>query len=163
MVAGRGNAMEKQFDEVASALLECVRAKSAIIDGEVVALDEEGVPGFQLLQNRMGFSKSLGNKERGQKLSFFPFDLLYLDGFDLRKSALLERRQLLGQILQPSDSVRYSEHFTGKGAELLQAVRERGLEAIGAKNAGNLYESKRRSNGLHVNAPNQPDLPICVV
>jgi len=161
MVSRRGNPMEKQFAEVASALLECVQANSAIIDGEVVALDENGVPSFQLLQNRMGFSRSLGNKERAQKLSFFPFDLLYLDGFDLRKAALLERRQLLAQILQPSGTVRYSEHFTGKGAELLQAVRERGLEGIVAKNAGSIYESKRSSNWLKIKVTNQADFVLC--
>src|SRR5260370_41132726 len=72
MVSRRGNPMEKQFAEVASALLEGVQANSAIIDGEVVALDENGVPRFQLLQNRMGVSSPLGNEERARKLCFCP-------------------------------------------------------------------------------------------
>jgi bifunctional non-homologous end joining protein LigD len=161
MMSRRGNAMEKQFAEIASALLECVKAKSAIIDGEVVALDENGVPSFQLLQNRMGFSKSAANGNKAQKLSFFAFDLLYLDGYDLRRAALLDRRQLLMQILGPHDRVRYSEHFTGKGAELLQAVKARGLEGIVAKNAGSMYESKRSANWLKIKVTNQGDFVIC--
>jgi bifunctional non-homologous end joining protein LigD len=161
MMSRRGNAMEKQFAEIASALLECVKAKSAILDGEVVALDENGVPSFQLLQNRMGFSKSAANGNKAQKLSFFAFDLLYLDGYDLRRAALLDRRQLLMQILEPHDRVRYSEHFTGKGAELLQAVKARGLEGIVAKNAGSMYESKRSANWLKIKVTNQSDFVIC--
>ncbi|HET6840881.1 MAG TPA: DNA ligase D [Candidatus Angelobacter sp.] len=161
MMSRRGNPMEKQFADVASALLECVKAKSAILDGEVVALDENGVPSFQLLQNRMGFSKSAANGNKAQKLSFFAFDLLYLDGYDLRRAALLDRRQLLMQILGPHERVRYSEHFTGKGAELLQAVKERGLEGIVAKHAGSMYESKRSANWLKIKVTNQGDFVIC--
>jgi bifunctional non-homologous end joining protein LigD len=161
MVSRRGNPMEKQFAEVAGALLECVKAKSAIIDGEVVALDANGIPSFQLLQNRMGFSKSAALKEKPQTLSFFAFDLLYLDGFDLRRAALLDRRQLLAQILQPSETVRYSEHFTGKAAELLQVVKDKGLEGIVAKNAGSAYESRRSPNWVKIKVTNQADFVIC--
>ncbi len=160
MVSRRGNVMDKQFPEVASALPKSVHAQTAIIDGEVVALDENGVPSFQLLQNRTGFHKSLkGGKPHA--LNFFAFDLLYLDGYDLRKAALIDRRRLLQSIILPGDVVRYSDHFAGKGNELLQAVRGKGLEGIIAKHAHSRYESRRSPEWIKIKVTAQQDFVIC--
>ncbi len=160
MVSRRGNVMDKQFPEVAEALPTSIRAKTAIIDGEVVALDENGVPSFQLLQNRTGFHKSIkGGKPHA--LNFFAFDLLYLDGYDLRKAALIDRRQLLQSIVLPGEIVRYSDHFAGKGSELLEAVRAKGLEGIIAKHARSRYESRRSSEWIKIKVTNQQDFVVC--
>jgi bifunctional non-homologous end joining protein LigD len=160
MVSRRGNPMDKQFPEVAQALPEAVRAKTAILDGEIVALDENGAPSFQLLQNRVGFHKSIkGGKPHA--LNFFAFDLLYLDGYDLRGAALIDRRQLLQSIILPSPVIRYSDHFAGKGSELLQAVREKGLEGIIAKQARSRYESRRSPEWIKIKVTSQQDFVIC--
>src|SRR5260370_7302476 len=160
MVSRRGNVMDKQFPEVAEGLPTSIRAKTAIIDGEVVALDENGVPSFQLLQNRTGFHKSIkGGKPHA--LNFFAFDLLYLDGYDLRKAALIDRRQLLQSIVLPGEIVRYSDHFAGKGSELLEAVRAKGLEGIIAKHARSRYESRRSSEWIKIKVTNQQDFLFC--
>ncbi|MGZ4897554.1 MAG: DNA polymerase ligase N-terminal domain-containing protein, partial [Candidatus Angelobacter sp.] len=136
MLSRRGNKLEKQFASVAAALAQCVKADTAIIDGEVVALDDNGNPSFQRLQNMTGFGTKPALKGMAAPfLNFFAFDLLYLNGYDLRKAALIDRRQLLMSILLPSEVVRYSEHFVGKGDELLKAVRAKGLEGILAKQA----------------------------
>src|SRR5262249_57760569 len=112
----------------------------AIIDGEVVALAENGRPSFQHLQNYTGFGTKPALKGVAPPpLNFFAFDLLYLNGYDLRKAALIDRRQLLASIILPNESVRYSDHFAGKGEELLQAVRAQGLEGIIAKQAQSRY------------------------
>lgn len=161
MLSRRGNPMEKQFSEVAKALLECVNADSALIDGEVVALDENGVPSFQLLQNRTGFHKSAAVKDASSSLSFYAFDLLYLNGYDLRGAALIDRRQLLKTILLPSEVVRYSDHFAGKGQELMAAVREKGMEGIVAKQAQSKYESRRSGQWLKIKVASQQDFVIC--
>ncbi len=125
------------------ALAQSVKADTAIIDGEVVALDENGNPSFQHLQNLTGFGTRPALKGMAPPtLNFFAFDLLYLNGYDLRKAALIDRRQLLISILLPSEIVRYSEHFVGKGDELLKAVRAKGLEGIIAKQAQSRYESR---------------------
>ncbi|MBZ5533594.1 MAG: DNA ligase D [Acidobacteriia bacterium] len=161
MLSRRGNAMEKQFAEVAKALLECVNADTALIDGEVVALDENGVPSFQLLQNHTGFHKSASLKNAASALSFYAFDLLYLNGYDLRNAALIDRRQLLSSILLPSETVRYSDHFAGKGQELLEAVTAKGMEGILAKHAQSKYESRRTSQWLKIKIAMQQDFVVC--
>jgi bifunctional non-homologous end joining protein LigD len=160
MVSRRGNIMDKQFPEVSEALPASVRAKTAILDGEVVALDENGVPSFQLLQNRTGFHKSIKGGQP-HALNFFAFDLLYLDGFDLRKAALIDRRLLLQSIVLPGQIVRYSDHFAGKGNELLQAVREKGMEGIIAKHARSRYESRRSAEWIKIKVTNQQDFVVC--
>src|SRR5258707_15576657 len=133
MESKRARKTIKQFASVGSALGQSVKADKAIIDGEVVALDENGNPSFQRLQNMTGFGTNPAVKGAAPFLNFFAFDLLYLNGYDLPKAALIDRPQLLMSILLPGDVLRYSEHFVGKGGELLQAVRAKGLEGIVAK------------------------------
>jgi bifunctional non-homologous end joining protein LigD len=161
MLSRRGNKMEKQFFPVAAALAQSVKADAAIIDGEVVALDDNGHPSFQRLQNLTGFGTKPAVKGVAPFLNFFAFDLLYLNGYDLRKAALIDRRQLLMSILLPSEVVRYSEHFVGKGDELLKAVRAKGLEGILAKQAQSRYESKRSGSWIKIKVTCQQDFVVC--
>jgi bifunctional non-homologous end joining protein LigD len=162
MVSRRGTKLEKQFAVIAEALRTGVKAESAIVDGEIVALDENGKPSFQHLQNLTGFSVKPALKGVVlPPLNFFAFDLLYLNGYDLRKAALIDRRQLLRTILLPSEMVRYSEHFAGKGQELLEAVRTKGLEGIIAKQAQSRYESKRSNCWIKIKVTTQQDFVIC--
>jgi len=161
MVSRRAIAMEGQFPDIAQALSQSIKAESALIDGEIVAFDENGVPSFQHLQNRVGFRRSATMRDKPQAMSFFAFDLLYLDGYDLRKAALIDRRQLLASIIQPGETVKYSDHFAGKGQELLDAVRAKGLEGIVAKRAQSKYESKRSPNWIKIKVAMQQDFVIC--
>ncbi len=162
MLSRRGINLDKQFASVAAALAQSVKADTAIIDGEVVALDENGTPSFQRLQNMTGFGTKPAVKGMAAPLlNFFAFDLIYLNGYDLRKAALIDRRNLLASILLPSDIVRYSEHFAGKGSELLQAVKAKGLEGIVAKQAQSRYESKRSGNWIKIKVTCQQDFVIC--
>lgn len=161
MISRRGTKLDKQFAAVASALVQSVKADTAIIDGEVVALDDNGNPSFQRLQNLTGFGTKPAVKGAAPVLNFFAFDLLYLNGYDLRKAALIDRRQLLMSILLPSEVVRYSEHFVGKGDELLQAVRAKGLEGIIAKQAQSRYESKRSASWIKIKVTCQQDFIVC--
>ncbi len=162
MLSRRGTKLDKQFAAVSSALAQSVKADTAIIDGEVVALDDNGNPSFQHLQNLTGFGTKPALKGMATpNLNFFAFDLLYLNGYDMRKAALIDRRQLLMSILLPSDVVRYSEHFIGKGDELLKAVRAKGLEGIIAKQAQSRYESKRSPNWIKIKVTCQQDFVVC--
>lgn len=161
MCSRRGNAIEQQYPELHQ-IVNVLDAATAIVDGEIVCFDENGVPSFQLLQNRIGAGpKSAPMLAQSQPASFFAFDLLYLNGYDLRRTPLIERKQLLSSILQPNSTFRFSEHFTGKGEELLQAVREKGLEGIVAKQAYSLYDSKRSRDWVKVKVLNQQDFVIC--
>jgi bifunctional non-homologous end joining protein LigD len=162
MLSRRGIKLDKQFAAVSEALTESVKADAAIIDGEVVALDENGNPSFQRLQNMTGFGTKPAVKGMAAPLlNFFAFDLLYLNGYDLRKAALIDRRRLLMSILLPSEIVRYSEHFAGKGAELLKAVQAKGLEGILAKQAQSRYESKRSTSWIKIKVTSQQDFVVC--
>ncbi|MCU1220003.1 MAG: dependent ligase [Candidatus Angelobacter sp.] len=161
MLSRRGIKLDKQFATVAAALAQSVKGDTAIIDGEVVALDENGNPSFQRLQNMTGLGTKPAVKGAAPFLNFFAFDLLYLNGYDLRKAALIDRRQLLMSILLPSDVLRYSEHFVGKGGELLQAVRAKGLEGIVAKQAQSRYESRRSGSWIKIKVTCQQDFVVC--
>jgi bifunctional non-homologous end joining protein LigD len=162
MVSRRGIRLEKQFSAIAEGLRQSVKAETAIVDGEIVALDENGRPSFQHLQNLTGSgARPALQGVAPPPLNFFAFDLLYLNGYDLRKAALIDRRQLLSSILLPSEMVRYSEHFAGKGRELLDAVRAKGLEGIIAKQAQSRYESKRSNCWIKIKVTTQQDFIIC--
>jgi bifunctional non-homologous end joining protein LigD len=123
-----------------AAALQALGLESAILDGEFVALDEKGVSDFQLFQN--SFS---GKAEH--PLAYYAFDLIYLDGFDLRGAPLLERKEALRAICkaEPKEPqiVRFSEHFAGSGAEFLARAKELGLEGIVSKRKDSSYRSGR--------------------
>src|SRR5229473_2002588 len=110
-----------------------VRAGTAILDGEIVTLDENGRSDFQKLQNRFGVSKPSQKLIQSVPLTYYVFDLLYCNGFDLRKSPLLQRKELLRAVLLADERVRYSEHHLEKGKELFEAAKEQGLEGIVGK------------------------------
>lgn len=161
MTSRKATPIEQQYPELQE-VAKAVDAQSAILDGEVVVFDEKGVPSFQLLQNRIGASaRSVSKLAQSYPVSYFAFDLLYLDGYDLRSTPLAERKQLLASVLHSTPTVRHSEHFVGKGNELLQAVREKGLEGVVAKQAFSKYESKRSRDWVKVKVVSQQDFVIC--
>ncbi len=95
MFSRNGNAMDKQYPEL-SILPHQVRARQAIIDGEIAALDPQGRPSFELLQRRINVAEAsaIARLARSHPVVFFAFDLLYLDGRDLRGEPLIERKKL---------------------------------------------------------------------
>jgi bifunctional non-homologous end joining protein LigD len=122
-----------------------VKAKTAVLDGEIVALDEEGRSSFSLMQQRTGFSPTSRRRERdpGIPVLYYAFDLLYLDGYDLRKVPLESRKERLASLLQPSPILRYSDHFAANGKALFAVAGQKGLEGILAKRRTSTYEERR--------------------
>lgn len=111
--------------------------KNAIFDGEIVSLDSKGVSHFQDLQNALSSKKVKG-------LKYYVFDLLYLDGRDLRKLPLLERKAFLKKILsRSSEQIVYSEHIVGNGSGFFKVSCDHGLEGIVSKLADSSYISGR--------------------
>ena len=150
--------LDKQFPELEE-LKSAVAADTAIIDGEIVAFDKDGLPSFGLLQQRTGFATA---KDRTRApVSLVAFDLLYLNGYDLRDVALSERRRLLKDIVRPGAHVRVSEVFSGSGASVLNAAREHGLEGLLAKNADSKYEAGRSRRWVKVKFVTQAEFVIC--
>ncbi len=158
----KGERITSQYPELAK-LPKFVKAKNAILDGEIAALDEQGRPHFQLLQPRiMASGKSgIADAAAATPVTYFAFDLLYFNGADLRQAPLIERKKLLRSALTGHERFRYSEHFEDKGKDLLVHARKAGLEGIMAKRADSSYESKRSAAWLKIKLVQQQEFVIC--
>src|SRR5262249_45714449 len=134
---------ERQYPELAL-LHHYTSATNAILDGEIAVLDSKGVARFHLIQPRIANAdpNSIAHLVRSTPVVYFAFDLLYLDGYDLRNVPLAERRALLDEIVTSGPVLRVSEAFPGAGEEMLEAARETGLEGVLAKHASSAYESR---------------------
>jgi bifunctional non-homologous end joining protein LigD len=120
-----------------------IAAREAIVDGEVVALDENGRPDFGLLQARRAARGRVG--EGRSPLAYVVFDLLYIDGRSLVDVPLEERKEVLRSVLRTSAAVQSATHVVEDGVAFYRAVAERGLEGVVAKLRRGRYESGRRS------------------
>lgn len=118
-----------------------------VLDGEVVALDERGMPSFDLLKERLGQIKQarFGTPASRFPLVYYVFDLLYRDGLDLRGVPLERRKVLLVDALFPSEVVRPVDTIEGEGLIAFQAAANLGLEGLIAKHRRSVYEAGRRS------------------
>jgi bifunctional non-homologous end joining protein LigD len=156
-----GNRCERQYPEL-SAIPHQLAAESAILDGEIAVLDAKGVSQFHLIQPRImnADPNSIAHMSRNTPVVYFVFDLLYLDGYDLRGVRLDERRKLLEEIVATDAVFRVSAAFPGAGEEMLEAARENGLEGLLAKRASSRYESKRSSDWLKIKIVTQQEFII---
>ena len=126
--------------------------RRAILDGEIVALDDEGRPSFSLMQQRTGFQpgKRRLPRREGVPVIYYAFDLIYLDGFDLRRVALERRKQLLQDRIKTGEVIHFSDHYAENGLALFEAARQRGLEGIVAKKRSSAYVEKRSTDWLKI-------------
>jgi bifunctional non-homologous end joining protein LigD len=134
VLSRKGNDLTRDYPQVKSAVA-ALPASQAVIDGEIVAFDEEGKPSFQQLQHRTA---------RGTAIRFFAFDLLHLNGSDLRDVPLEERRRKLERLLRKS-GVEFSQELAGTPEHVIQAVADVGLEGVVAKRRTSRYEAGKRS------------------
>ena len=152
LVSRNQNDLTAQYADL-HGLPNLVNAKTAVLDGEIVALDEHGRSSFSLMQQRTGFRdrKKRFAPQPGISVVYYAFDVLYLDGYDLRRVSLEQRKQVLGPILRkPNDVIRQSDHFPGEGKALFNAARQQGLEGIVAKKRASLYEERRSQEWLKI-------------
>lgn len=109
----------------------------AVLDGEIVVVDDRGHPDFQMLQNY--------HKSGSGHLLYYVFDLLYFQGHDLTGLPLLKRKELLKKILPSAPNIRFSDHVGKDGVLFFQVVKGKGLEGIVAKHAQSAYRMGSRS------------------
>jgi bifunctional non-homologous end joining protein LigD len=109
----------------------------AVLDGEIVVVDDQGHPDFQMLQDYQ--------KSRRGHLLYYVFDLLYFDGHDLTNLPLLRRKELLKKILPSAPNIKFSDHVAKEGVLFFNVVREKGLEGIIAKHSESAYRMGKRS------------------
>jgi bifunctional non-homologous end joining protein LigD len=157
--ARSGRDVTKEYPEFKD-LAEKFRVTNAIVDGEIVTLDEDGRSNFQKLQNRLGVQNPSQKLMQSVPLDYYAFDLMYADGYDLRKAPLVERKELLRRVLTGNEKVHYSEHIEEKGEELFGAARAKGLEGIIGKIKDSTYSSTRTSSWLKLKIVQEVDAVI---
>jgi bifunctional non-homologous end joining protein LigD len=126
----RGNDFTRKFARIASAVSK-IKATSFILDGEALAVDAQGKPSFQMLQNRASLPP-------GWSLAYYAFDLLHLDGQDLKDRPLRDRRVLLETLIGQS-GVLLSQSLPGTLSQIMHVVKEHGLEGVIAKRLDSKY------------------------
>jgi len=126
---------------------------SALIDGEVCALDAEGRPDFSTLRTAIKDKGSTG-------LTLFAFDLLGLDGIDLTGRSTIERKTKLAALLPPEGAIRYAEHIVGAGEKLFETMCREGYEGIVSKRADAAYAGKRTQAWLKVKCTKRQEFVI---
>ncbi len=135
---------------------------SLLLDGEVVAHNAEGMPSFQRLQSRAQLNRrseiEVGAVRR--PVSLFVFDLLAMDGYDLRDLPLTERKALLQRALSPAGPIRFSDHIPGNGRALFAQAQELELEGVIAKRAASRYRAGRSDDWLKIKSERTGDFVV---
>ena len=133
-----------------------------IIDGEVVVIDDRGLPSFGLLQKRGRLTRRGDVARAAVELpaSLYVFDLLYFDGLDLRALPLTERKTALRAMLPSAGALRYSEHIEAQGEAMFAEAERMGLEGVVGKRADSPYVTKRSTEWVKVNAAKSDDFVV---
>lgn len=160
LISRTQNDLTGRFPELHD-LAQFVRAKTSILDGEVVALDDSGRASFSLMQQRTGIRKAgkIGAANQNISVLYYVFDVLYLDGYDLRRVALEERKRILRESVNLDGPLRISDHFD-QGKSLFEAAKQQGLEGILAKRRSSPYLEGRTREWLKIKVTQTVD---CVI
>jgi len=158
----RGKEFSYRYPEIKEALKKAVKAKEAVLDGEIVVL-ENGKPNFWKLAER----EHVNNKFRIELLSklmpatYIIFDVLFVDGKELTNLPLLERKKILEKTIEENERIKIAEYKIGNGKELFEFAKKNGLEGIMAKKVDSIYEMGKRSKSwLKIKVENTLDVAI---
>ena len=156
-----GQAITGRYPELVAALRR-LPVERFLLDGEIVALDESGKPSFQRLQARMGLTNPLDIERAAAQVPVIGifFDCLALDGHDLRRLPLLERKALLKSFLPPLGPVRFGDHVLEQGAAFFDAASAERLEGIVAKKVGSLYAGGRSREWVKIKCQRRQEFVI---
>jgi bifunctional non-homologous end joining protein LigD len=150
----RGYDWTAQFHQIAKAA-EALADRDLIIDGEATVLGNTGLPDFQALRRELA-------KKHSDRLTYLAFDLLYLDGYDLRRAPLIERRRALEDVLaQAPPTLVGAEYFdAGEGETLYRHACRMGLEGIVSKRRDSPYRSGRQESWIKLKCTKSDTFPI---
>jgi bifunctional non-homologous end joining protein LigD len=139
------------FPEIVSAVRR-LPFEQLVIDGEVVVLQDDGTPSFQLLQKRGRLSNRRDIAKAAARLpaTFFGFDLIGFEGLDTRRVSLLDRKAALGEVMPRLGPLRFADHFIGVGEALFEQAVEMGLEGVMAKRSDSAYLGRRSDSWLKI-------------
>lgn len=154
LITRNGNDYTHRFHSITAPLLDWAAGRAMVLDGEMVVLDQNGKTDFQALQNYMKNPKT-------QRLSYILFDLLALDGTDLREQPLTQRKDTLLSLMQDAPkSLHYSRHIAGNGKESFAAACGSGMEGIIGKKADSVYSGTRNGDWIKLKCEKRQELVI---
>eukprot|EP00913_Durusdinium_trenchii_P005670 g5288.t1 len=158
LLTRRGNDWTDRFPTIAG-LLQRIPFEAAVLDGEVVALNSDGTTDFQSLQN----SLKRGNEE---SLVYYLFDIPFCEGFDLTDVPLIDRKNLLRELLSKTDTgnrrtLRYSDHIRGQGDAMIEQACRFAMEGVISKRAGSPYEFRRASSWKKTKCLKRQEFVVC--
>jgi bifunctional non-homologous end joining protein LigD len=159
LISRSGRSITAEYPEF-QILAKSLRARRVMLDGEIVVLDSKGRSSFQRLQVRFGVANPSERLQLDSPVTYYFFDVLYCDGYDVRRVPLIQRKQLLASLLVTTDKIRISEHQIGNGVELFKAAIENGLEGLVAKRIDSAYPEGRSSNWLKFKSVKEIDAVI---
>jgi bifunctional non-homologous end joining protein LigD len=161
LISRNGNDLTPTFPEVARAV-RGLPYQGLVLDGEVVVHDERGLPSFGHLQKRgrLQNRKDIARAAAELPATYYAFDLLALGGADLRALPLVERKQLLREVMPTVGPLRYSDHVPERGDALMAQVEELGLEGIVAKLATSPYTGGRSRSWYKIPAVRTEDFVV---
>jgi bifunctional non-homologous end joining protein LigD len=156
-----GNSLTESFPEL-RLLRSRFAANSFVVDGELVVLDDEGRPHFSKILQRLKSPSASGIEKlaRSARAVYYVFDLLYLDGRDLRGLPFEKRREVLAEVLRQDSGIRLSEAIPEEGESLYAAAVEQGLEGLVAKHRKGPYEAGRSSQWLKLKSRHTMDCAV---
>ncbi len=143
-----------KFKDVAESIRTWAEKRAMILDGEMVILNENGKTDFQALQNYI-------KRPKGQNLTYVVFDLLALDGMDLRNETLISRKKKLENLMSDApNNLIYSRHVEGNGKESFTAACDAGLEGIIGKKVSSVYGGTRNGDWIKLKCDNRQEFVI---
>jgi len=154
LITRNGNDYTLRFYDIASSLMSLAKGRPMVLDGEIVVTDKEGKTDFGALQS---FLKN----PRGKNLVYIIFDLLALDGIDLRARPLTDRKEILQKLLaEAPKNLYYSRHVIGYGKESFAAACQAGMEGIVGKKADSVYSGGRNGDWIKLKCDRRQEFVI---
>ncbi len=154
LITRNGNDITTRFQEIALSLIDWAAGRAMVLDGEMVITDVEDKTDFQALQNYM-------RNPQGKNLTYIVFDLLALDGSDLRGRRLIDRKETLEALMKDSPkNLHYSQHIRGNGKESFLAACKGNLEGIVGKKADSRYSGTRNGDWIKLKCAQRQEFVI---
>ncbi len=154
LITRNGNDYTKRFHDITFSLIELAAGRAMILDGEMVVTDASGKTDFQALQNYV-------KNPKGQSLTYIVFDLLALDGIDLRQKQLLERKETLESLMQSAPkNLYYSRYVRGNGKQSFAVACESDMEGIVGKRADSIYSGTRNGDWIKLKCDKRQEFVV---
>jgi bifunctional non-homologous end joining protein LigD len=154
LITRNGNDYTKRFYEIATAIIGWAKGRAMILDGEIAVTDSTGRTDFQALQNYLRSPKA-------QKLTYIVFDLLALDGVDLRSHILIDRKEKLESLMNDAPKkLYYSRYVRGNGKESFAVACEASMEGIVGKKANSIYSGTRNDDWIKLKCDKRQEFVI---